>query len=234
MLYRVSDWYPSFGSYGFPTMFVRLRQSEIAALVACERDSAAARAVIARIHRAVRELPGSGFIHADACSPTDAPLVQQGRAAIRSGRKGWEIITSSDKVRTAFAEGHTERLGVHPYRRMDPVREFRMFVRNRSVAAMSQMCLTRHFARLAGRADEIWRKGVKLFEEIADLIPDDHLVIDVYLTSAGHLMIIDLNVWGDPTDPLLLRRWDRDWSGEIGLKLIPKPTRLGGDVEVSF
>ena len=31
-----------------------------------------------------------------------------------------------------------------------------------------------------------------------------------------------------------IRDWERDWSEEIGVKLLPKPMRLKGDISVSF
>ncbi len=59
-------------------------------------------------------------------------------------------------------------------------------------------------------------------------------MIDVYMTATAKMMILDLNKWGEPTDPLLLREWDRDWSAPAGVKLVPKPMRIQGDVSVSF
>jgi len=62
----------------------------------------------------------------------------------------------------------------------------------------------------------------------------DDLVVDVYFTSDDRVLIVDLNPWGDPTDPLLFKTWDRDWAEEAGIKLIPRPVKMKGEVSVSF
>lgn len=49
-------------------------------------------------------------------------------------------------------------------------------------------------------------------------------------------MIIDLNEFGLPTDPLLLKSWNINWYDvpEPKLKLMPPPFRISGEVKVSF
>ena len=58
--------------------------------------------------------------------------------------------------------------------------------------------------------------------------------MDVYFTSANEILILDFNPWGEPTAPLIMKTWDRDWSEEAGINLIPPPIKVGGDVNVSF
>ena len=55
-----------------------------------------------------------------------------------------------------------------------------------------------------------------------------------YFTSDDRILLIDLNPWGEPTDPLLLRSWDREWSECAGLLTMEPPTQLHGNVDVSF
>lgn len=231
---RVSDWYADLGDTTFPTVFLRLREAEIAALVAGQADGDVVRGVQARLDHTISELPGSSFVHADACAPTDAPAFQAGDIAVKTGKAAWQMLIGSQKVRAAFQSGVTERLCLHPYRRMDRIRELRMFIRGRRLVGMSQYNLQRHFGRLAARQDAIWSAGQELAVRIADLLPRDDQTIDVYVTSSGALIVLDLNPWGPPTDPLLYREWDHDWSDTPGLRLIQKPMELKGDVEVSF
>ena len=65
-------------------------------------------------------------------------------------------------------------------------------------------------------------------------LPVDTLVMDVYITSSKGFLIIDLNPWGNDTDPLLLRTWERDWSIPAGIQVMAPPTAVSGDVKVSF
>ena len=69
---------------------------------------------------------------------------------------------------------------------------------------------------------------------ISWLLPVKTLVMDIYFTASGKILIIDLNPWGEPTDPLLLRTWERNWSCPAGIVLMDPPTKISGDVSVSF
>ena len=233
-LFPVSQWYPALAVYSFPTLFVALSADERAALAAGQADGPAVAAVVRRLDRAIASLPGSCFVHADVCAPKDAPGFAAHDGAVRRGAPAWALLASSERVRTAVRLGQTATLAVRPFRRMDHVREFRLFFKDRRVVAMSQMLLLRHFARLHGRQAELWQRANDLAAEIGARLPAADLVVDVYLTSRGALMLVDCNPWGPPTDPLLLRTWDQPWSPAPGLKLIPPPTKLKGDVSVSF
>lgn len=233
VVYPVSEWYRDLGSYGFPTLFIALRPEQIAALVAGHRDGDAVQPVIDKLNHGIKSLPGKSFVHADVCAPTDSPTFETCRGAAGTGQKAWDLLRESPKVRAAFEAGQSTRIGLHPYRRMDPVREFRLFIRDGELKAVSQMELTRHYARLDGRKTVIWRRAGSLVEEIRPWLPDPTIVMDVYLTSKDELMVIDFNCWGPPTNPLLLKDWGRDWSAPPGLKLIPPPLELDGNVQVS-
>lgn len=230
----VSEWYGTFSVYTFPSVFIHLAEAERQALGQGLQEGPAVGTVIERLNHAIGILPGACFVHADVCAPTDSPRFQAAAGALRNGRTAWRFLTESVKVRTAVAAGLTTRLAVHPYRRMDPVREFRMFLKDRELRAMSQYRLDRYHEKLHKRRETIWRRGKALAAALAPALPWPDVVADVYLTSTDELILLDFNRWGAPTAPLLLRAWDIDWSQELGLKLIPSPLELHGDVSVSF
>ena len=234
MLFPVSEWYSSIGNYTFPTMFIRLRPAEIDALLGAERYAPVAREVIQRLDYVIDHLPGLCFVHADVCAPSDTALFRQTDGAAHDGGTAWSMLMESEKVRAAFRERLTCRVAFHPYRRMDHNREFRMFVKGRQLKAMSQRFLTRHLPNLVAREQDIWGLGQSLVANIGEFLPADDVTMDVYLTATGRLMVLDLNPFGPPTNPLLLRNWEQDWSKELGLKLLPRPIQLRGDVSVSF
>jgi hypothetical protein len=117
---------------------------------------------------------------------------------------------------------------------MSQPREFRLFIKDGHLKALSQYWLVRHFRRLEGRKKDFWEKAVKLVEKISWLLPSSTIVMDVYFTSAGEILILDFNPWGDPTNPLMLKTWDQDWNETPGIRLIPPPEKVGGDINVSF
>ncbi len=235
----ISGWYDRLGQFTFPTVFIGLDEEERAALLApdeapgADMQSAAAERVVAGLQHAIHALPGSGFVGADVCAATDSSA-HGGSARVSNGRRAWEVLRGSAKTRQAFEQGLSTRLTVRPWRNMNRIREFRLFFHCGRLTAMSQMNLDRHFARFARRQDYLWEEAVRLAGEISHGLPTENLTVDIYFCANGDLLVVDMNQWGPPTDPLLLRTWDRDWSREIGLKLIPPPVRMGGDVSVSF
>ncbi len=232
-MHRISQWYTAIGEYSFPTVFLRLNAEEMTALVEAELDSEPAKRMSARLQRAIRAVPGPGFVGADVCVPTDSELFRHGRW-VTFGRTAWRLLVGSDKVRAAVRGGTTDCLTVRPFRRMDVNREFRMFFRGRKLAGMSQYRLRKHVPKIAKRKAEIWSKATVFAECISRGLLAEDIVVDVYLCSDGKLLLVDLNARGDPTDPKLLNTWDRDWDETIRLKLIPRPIKMKGDVSVSF
>ena len=78
------------------------------------------------------------------------------------------------------------------------------------------------------------RLAEKLIKLVGWMLPLEELVMDIYISSDDRTYIVDLNPWGPPTDPLLLRSWDRDWSKPVGIVLMDPPAKLSGNVDVSF
>ena len=229
----VSNWYLSLGNFSFPTVFIQFNDAEKSALLNKEKESAVAIKAIDKINYVINHLPGWCFMHADSCAPTDSVQFTQSDYSVKKGNVAWSILCESEKVRQAFKQSETERIALHPYRRIDRYREFRAFIFEGKLRAMSQRFTNKHIARLQGRKEEIWQLTKGLFNEIAAFLPESNIVVDLYLTATKRLMIIDMNKW-EASDPLLLKDWDQDWTEEKGLKLVPKPMRLSGDVSVSF
>ena len=98
---------------------------------------------------------------------------------------------------------------------------------------MSQYHLIRHFRRLEGVKDGYWKKACDFVDEIVWRLPVKTLVIDIYITSAKDILIVDLNRW-EECDPLLLRSWERDWNESAGILVMDPPIAVSGDVKVSF
>lgn len=230
---RISDWYSDLGEHSFPTLFLRLGDAEAEALLAGAEADRASAELIGRLQKALRAFNRSAFVGTDVCAPTDSPRFRPGRW-VSFGRTAWRLLSESVKVCEALRAGHTDRVIVRPFRRMDRTREFRMFLYGRRFAGMSQYRPGRHLSAIAKRETEILGKGRDLAGRIAEHLPAENIVVDVYLCSDGHLLVVDMNDWGLPTEPLLMRTWDRDWSIDGGLKLVPKPTKMGGEISVSF
>ena len=235
----IPGWYPKLGAYSAFTTFVALPDDALSYLASGDRVAfEGARELEVRmcemLRRPLEAFSGSVFVSVDHCAPTDTERFRDRYGAVRRPEQVWNILCASEKIRQSAAKGEVSSICLRPYHRMNIPREFRLFVRNGALIAMSQYHLIRHFRRLEGVRDKYWGIADRLIKQIGWMLPLPELVIDVYISSSGKIQIVDLNPWGKPTDPLLLRTWDRDWSSTIGLVLMDPPVKLSGKVDVSF
>ena len=233
-IFRMQDWYPKLSSNSFPAVFLTLKDAEIAALAEGKTTGAVADALIPRLQLALRTFSGNRFVSVDSVAPTDTERFLKKRGAVSSAESAWAVLAESSKVRSAAAAGQVSCICVRPFRRMDVTREFRLFIRDGKLLGMSQYWLIRHFRRLVALTPAYWSKAEKFVTEISAILPMHDCAMDIYFTSSGKILIVDLNPWGPPTDPLMMKSWDRDWNTVAGCQIVPPPHMLSGDVNVSF
>ncbi len=232
--YKIQNWYPKLTEHSFPAAFVLLEESEKQALLAEEPDAKVVAGLLPRLQSALKQFTGSRFISVDTVSPTDTERFLLKRGAVVSAESAWRILRESKKVREAALAGNVCCICVRPFRRMQQAREFRLFVKNGRLAAMSQYWLIRHFRRLQGRLDYYWAQAADFIDDVSGQLPVKDAAVDVYFTSGGKILIVDINPWGAPTNPLMLNTWDRDWGTSGGCTIVPPPHLVSGDVNVSF
>lgn len=228
MFYPISEWYTSLGEYSFPTAFLTLSETEKAALLNGESN----KNLDQKIRLALRSFPGGIYVGTDLCAPTDSKDYVYGRGvwSVAAARK---LLSGSSQVAESL-RNHTSVLIFRPARRMSPTREFRLFIKQRQLVAMSQYHLTNHFPAIAKQKHVLWTQATEFIQSISERLPAEDVVADVYYTSSKRFILIDFNPWGAPTDPKMLRKWDIDWEQIPGIKLIPKPTHMKGEISVSF
>lgn len=233
-LCRTANWYQELADHTFPTSFVKLNAAELQALAEGQTEGEIAEEVRERLKLPMDSFPGNCFVFTDTVAPTDTERFEGKRGAVFSPKSAWRYLTESQKVKTAAANGEIEHICVRPFRRMSKPREFRLFIKGGQLNAMSQYWLIRHFRRLEGRKSFFWDQANELIKSISWLLPHPDIVMDIYFTSRNQILIIDFNPWGNPTNPLIFRTWERDWNEAAGLKIIEPPVKVGGDVNVSF
>ena len=234
---RMVNWYPLFAGKTFMTSFVKLRPEAIQALANGEiewEENSVIDLTVKDLRKAMSLVTGNSFVSVDCCSPTDTERFANKRGAVYSPESAWINLASSAKVRASAAAGDVEYISVRPFRRMNRPREFRLFIKDGQLKAMSQYHLIRHFRRLEGVKNNYWDMAKTFVDEISWNLPVKDIVMDIYFTSNQEIYILDFNPWGNPTDPLMLQTWERDWNEEIGIILMPVPMSIGGDVNISF
>lgn len=236
--FKTPVWYSTLASKTFLTTFVQLRKEAVQALAdgITEDDTpqSPVNITIADLKEAMGNFLGNSFVSVDCCAPTDTERFLNKHGAVHSAKSAWKVLASSQKVRESAAAGEVEHICIRPYRHMNRTREFRLFIYEGRLAAMSQYYLIRHFRRLEGLKDKFLAKAEKFVDEIIWQLPVKTLVIDIYFTSDDEIMIVDINPWGMPTQPLMLDTWERDWSQFAGIVLMPPPISVSGDVNISF
>ena len=219
-------WYPVLASHTFLTSFVRLRPEAVKALAdGCDGTvkSAVVIEAIESLRAPMAAIPGHCFASVDCCSPTDTERFITKGGAVFSPESAWRYLARSAKVRAAAERGDVEYICLRPFRRMNRTREFRLFIRNGELNAMSQYHLTRHFRRLEGIKENLWSRCQLFINAKSWRLPKEPLVMDIYFTSNyERIMIVDLNPWSGETDPKLFK-WDEDWDSVPGLRLMAAP-----------
>ena len=233
---RVVNWYPVLGEHALLTGFLKLTAADVKLLADGIGDGEAVKDVVDRLRKIMRGGTFDNyFVSCDLCSPTDTERFEAKRGAVHSAESAWYFLAASAKVQQAAQQGEVEYLAVRPFVRIDRTREFRLFINDGELRAMSQYNLVRHFRRLEGIKDELWQSVNAWFEKVKAQLPVKNITMDIFLESDDRTVkIVDINPWGEPTDPLLLRTFEQDWSQTMGIKLMLPPKKISGDVAVSF
>ena len=240
--FRVPEWYMALSPYTWDTKFVKLPEHMIAAFASGMDDDAAkeflytaeGKSLMNELALPMSDIPGNAFAFVDTCAPTDTERFASKGGAVYSPRSALFYLLQSKKVAAAAAANEVEYICLRPFRNITKAREFRLFIFEGKLSAMSQYHLIRHFRRLEGVKERYWRMASGLVDEISWRLPVKTLVMDIYITSSDEILVIDLNPWGGDTDPLMLNTWERDWSVPAGIQLMEPPVEVSGDVKVSF
>ena len=234
-IFRVQNYYQKFSHCSMPAVFVVLQPSEAAALAAGETEGSTVEGVVRRMSDAMRNFSGKRFVSVDFCAPTDCPrYLSSKRGSVASAQSGWYSLVTSQKVRDMAAAGLVQCICIRAFRTFDVPREFRLFIKDGKLAAMSQRFLIRHFRRLEKRTEEYWNIAEEFVSSVRHLLPVPDLAVDIYITSRKKVIMLDINPWGEPTDPLMMASWNRDLSTPLGCLIVPPPHTISGDINVSF
>lgn len=235
---RMQDYYSSLSAVSFPTVFVPLTEEELSFLAKGEKDGKCVENVLERIAGAVKNLPASRFISLDTFSPVDTERYRKKRGAVSSPASIWAMLCDSARTREEAAKGTIRNIVIRPFRRMDLAREFRIFIKGKKFAGMSQYHLVRHFQRLVEREEEYMSKVSSFVEKIAPFLPEEDVVADIYITHTRRVILVDLNKWDKSTDAKMLK-WDAlekfvPGTDKAMYGIVPAPRKISGKLQVKF
>ena len=128
-VFRMPEWYPKLKDDCFPTVFLELDAMELEALKNGQTDGEAVEALLPELKRVMSCFSGSRFFSVDTAAPTDTVRFKEKRGAVYSAASAWKVLASSEKIRQAVEDGLVSSICIRPIRRMQPAREFRLFIR---------------------------------------------------------------------------------------------------------
>eukprot|EP00586_Coscinodiscus_wailesii_P021958 CAMPEP_0172495964 /NCGR_PEP_ID=MMETSP1066-20121228/79761_1 /TAXON_ID=671091 /ORGANISM="Coscinodiscus wailesii, Strain CCMP2513" /LENGTH=322 /DNA_ID=CAMNT_0013267995 /DNA_START=126 /DNA_END=1094 /DNA_ORIENTATION=+ len=181
------------------------------------------------INEGISSLGGSVFPKCNWSSPRDAAWINMGTLKCTSAKEVYLLFKSSDFVvhdleHALESQDEQHRQGdndnsfefclvlrkwCHLHRSM----EFRCFVKNHQLIAISQRDHTQYYPHLSSSLPRI-RDLIhfEFHENIKSRFVLSCYVVDLYIDTRGKVWVLDFNVWGEQTDSLLFS-WDELNSG---------------------
>ncbi|KAL3319942.1 hypothetical protein Ciccas_001370 [Cichlidogyrus casuarinus] len=171
-----------------------------------------------KINKKIENLGGEAFVKLNWSSPKDAAWINFGNTLKCSNYdetllllKSSDFIAHDIKHSHDFCEGKVEDLKSHPkilvlreWRDIRAKDEFRCFVKRRQLFAISQRRIDSAFLELQKRQKMIQNQIMTFFEEnLAAAFPLLSYTFDVICDEKDEVTLVDFNVYGDPTEPLL-------------------------------
>ncbi|XP_075868254.1 translation initiation factor eIF2 assembly protein isoform X3 [Nelusetta ayraudi] len=103
-----------------------------------------------------------------------------------------------------------------------PGGEFRCFVKENKLIAISQRDYTQYYQHILKQEEQLCQAVQDFFSQhVQYKFPDEDFVFDVYRDSQGKVWLIDLNPFGEVTDSLLFS-WEELTSGEAAQQQVRK------------
>lgn len=169
------------------------------------------------IKEAILDLNGSAFPKLNWRAPLDASWISfDGSLKCDSPNDIYLLLKSSDNISQVLFETfkHCEdeegelqdgfELVLRKWKDINPGMEFRCFVKNHKLIAISQRDIASCYEFLAQNEEDICNDIAKFFnKKIAYKFPDSSYTFDVYRYASQKVLLIDFNPFGAQTAPLL-------------------------------
>lgn len=198
----------------------------------------------AKIERAINQLGGAVFPKLNWSAPRDASWIACGNTLkcqcfndiillLKSSNftshdltDPFELCNETDQS----ADQVQYELVLRRWTEIPPSMEFRVFVANQEVVAISQRDCSSFFPCVPSLADDITYEIVNFHDRyVANSFKDEHYVFDVFRKDKAEFLVIDFNPFNEVTDSLFFTwtelRGMRDgvpeyWSGECQFRCV--------------
>ncbi|XP_053696118.1 cell division cycle protein 123 homolog [Sabethes cyaneus] len=156
-----------------------------------------------KLTAAIQKLGGSAFLKSDWHSPKDAQWITLGQTlCVKDITDVYQLLKASSFCKEDFAERTAaNQLGYHvvlkKWRDIHPGSEFRCFVKNKSLVAISPRHWPSYHEHIAAERSDIVCDIVSLFKEkIKQRFPLKDYVFDVFRPAKDRVVIMDFSLYG--------------------------------------
>lgn len=161
--------------------------------------------LVEQIDEAIKDLGGRACPKLNWSAPKDATWINAGTLECRYAGDVFLLLKSSDfcnfDLHHALANPVPE-LALRKWSNLYPSQEFRCFVLDERINICQRNL--EFFPHLAPTKDHVMDLIVDFFESVVqENVTMNRFVFDVYVDKKDRVWLIDLNVWGNRTDPLL-------------------------------
>uniref|UniRef100_A0A671SIG7 Translation initiation factor eIF2 assembly protein n=1 Tax=Sinocyclocheilus anshuiensis TaxID=1608454 RepID=A0A671SIG7_9TELE len=160
-----------------------------------------------KVQEAINVLGGCVFPKLNWSAPRDANWIALNSSLQCQGLSDiFLLFKSSDFITHDLTQSYVSRtnLVLRKWSELIPGAEFRCFVKENKVIAISQRDYTQHYQHIAKQEASISSSILEFFRDhIQYQFPDEDFVLDVYRDSSGRVWLIDFNPFGEVTDSLL-------------------------------
>jgi hypothetical protein len=179
-----------------------------------------------QIEDAIQQLGGSVIPKLNWSCPKDATWVNNGTLKCQTAGDVYLLLKSSDfcmhDILHAVDDDTRTRVNfelvLRKWCNLHPSMEFRCFVWNRELVAISQRQHTQHFPHLPRDRVVIKSQILDFFDTVMEeRFPSCNYVFDVYIDIKERVWLLDFNVWGSQTDSLLFEWEELQSLGDEGV-----------------
>lgn len=154
----------------------------------------------AHLQSTMNEFGGKIMVKINDKAPTDAIWINCGTLMCNSISSVYMLLKASEKVAAALKESDNY-LVIRKWANMFPSMEFRCFIHNYDLVAVSQRDVSTHYPFLAADSERIYGVISRFFDtRIKEKLHVKSVVIDVYVDKQDRVWVIGLSPFGETTE----------------------------------
>ena len=184
-----------------------------------------------RVQGLIDQFPHGAFVKLGSRSPKDSWAAQTENFRVVSADTAIAWLTESERITDDLqVRDYRPYLAVREWKSIPPPEEWRVFVKSRRIAGVSQYNYFESYPLLPSIVPVV-RSAIDWFwPQLREALPLDDLIVDLWIhgrrqanATVWEAKVIEINPWGFWTDPCLMSWKDDSWQTadpyEIRVKL---------------